>query len=614
MQLVGFCVPDRFDAILNELAAYFGLELLVVNRIDKLNSLDELRCKCVIAFNYEGDTEKVVKLKAGANAVIIWFNKEKLELPVSPKDVLPSGGQYYVYSDAVNPEEFKKAVLNVLNNSELIRQLEHREKTLLRLNLIHELTRTALSLETEVKIREFVMNRMADFYNAPSVTYLEYGTDHELYIVSHCNAKGVTRHSINRKVNDKKSYEECIHCGDPVINCTSDEDYGKGYFCAPVIRDEKTVGIIRVRYAMSNVEIAVDRMVLRVAADILAAAKIRQSAQMALEASEQKASTILDTTVDAIITIDSRGSIQTFNQAAEDLFGYKSKEVTGKNVHVLMPAPYKEEHDSYINNYQKTGERQIIGIGREVTGRRKDGSTFPMYLAVSEYEVDNKQMFTGVIRDMTEERQLEQEVMRISEHERHRIGQDLHDGLGQMLSGIGLLSRRVANKLEAEGHDMAEDMNEIRDLIKEADEYSRGLARGLVKIDLDRGGFTAAIEKLIRQSERLFRIKCELSVTDEVDITERTRAEHMYRIIQEAINNAVKHGEASEIKVLMTMGHQMLRISIKDNGRGFPKNWRSQLGLGVRIMEFRSRLIGAHFEQNNHSEGGAIITCYVPNP
>ncbi|MCH8557950.1 MAG: PAS domain S-box protein [Balneolia bacterium] len=568
----------------------------------------------MIAFDYKGDVENRLKLKSGANAIIVWFREGESKLTEIEQARLNSGSQRFVYSAAGTPEEFRVVVENVLKDRDLVRRMEHQEKTLLRLNLIHELTRTALSLGSEVEIREFVMNRMATFYNAPSCTYLEYGADNELYVVSQLNSRGVTRHGLNRKISDKKSYEECVRCGDPIINCSSGEDNQKGFFCAPVISDDKTVGLIRIRYVSPKVEIAVDRMVLRVAADILAAAKIRQSAQIALRASEQKASTILDTTVDAIITINSRGSIQTFNQAAEDLFGYKMGEVAGKNVHVLMPSPYKEEHDGYMKNYQRTGERQIIGIGREVTGRRKDGSTFPMYLAVSEYEVEGKQMFTGVVRDMTEERQLEQEVMRISEHERHRIGQDLHDGLGQMLSGIGLLSRRVANKLETEGHELADDMNEIRDLIKEADEYSRGLARGLVKIDLDRGGFTAAIEKLVRQSERLFRIKCELSVADEVDISERTRAEHVYRIIQEAINNAVKHGEASEVKVIMTMGHHLLRISIKDNGTGFPKNWRSQQGLGVRIMEFRSRLIGAHFEQHNHSEGGAIITCSVPNP
>src|SRR5690625_6188975 len=99
---------------------------------------------------------------------------------------------------------------------------------------------------------------------------------------------------------------------------------------------------------------------------------------------------------------------------------------------------YRIEQYDYNQNYQNNGNKKIIGIGREVMGRRKDSSTFPMYLAVSEVNVSNQRIYTGIIRDITENRRLEQEVLRISEHERHRIGQDLHDGLGQMLTGIKL--------------------------------------------------------------------------------------------------------------------------------------------------------------------------------
>jgi len=611
MLLIGFCVPDNFIQVLERIADQIQGELVLVRDINELNTIDIIRPKCVIAFNAAGVFDDTIRIKAGANSVFAWFDDSNSER----ENVSDAGGNNEFYFDSNDkPEGFRDNLNLILQDRDLMNELKSKERVLSRLSLIHELTRTALRLNTEKEIREFVMNRLSVFYDAPSCTYLEYGRDDELYIVSQVTSDGVLRHGLYEKVADKRDYEECVKCGDPVINCRKGAKNEAGYFCAPLLSDEKTVGLIRIRYVSAKVDISVDRMVLRVAADILAAAKIRQYTNTALQESEQRAITILNTTVDAIITIDDRGSIQTFNQAAENLFGYTLQEVAGKNVHVLMPSPYKEEHDGYMKNYQQTGERQIIGIGREVTGRRKDGSMFPMYLAVSEYEVNGKQMFTGVVRDITEERQLEQEVMRISEHERHRIGQDLHDGLGQMLSGIGLLSRRVANKLETEKHALSDDMNEIRELIKEADDYSRGLAKGLVKIDLDRGGFSAAIEKLVRQSERLFRIDCELLASQDVDITERTRAEHVYRIVQEAVNNAVKHGQASEVKVSMIMGHNVLRISIKDNGTGFPKDWRSKEGLGVRIMEFRSRLIGAHFEQHNDADGGAIVTCSVPNP
>ncbi len=111
---------------------------------------------------------------------------------------------------------------------------------------------------------------------------------------------------------------------------------------------------------------------------------------------------ILDTTVDGIITIGEDTIVQSFNKAAERIFGYTAEEVIGKNVNMLMPSPYKENHDAYVANYLRTGDRKIIGIGREVVGRRKDGATFPLYLAVSEVWVGERRLFTGILRDISE--------------------------------------------------------------------------------------------------------------------------------------------------------------------------------------------------------------------
>lgn len=122
----------------------------------------------------------------------------------------------------------------------------------------------------------------------------------------------------------------------------------------------------------------------------------------ALRASEARTRAILDAAVDAIITIDERGKIESLNPAAEKLFGYASAELIGQNVKLLMPSPYHEEHDGYLNNYVTTGQKKIIGIGREVVGRRKDGGTFPMHLAVSELWLGNRRMFTGIARDITD--------------------------------------------------------------------------------------------------------------------------------------------------------------------------------------------------------------------
>lgn len=326
-----------------------------------------------------------------------------------------------------------------------------------------------------------------------------------------------------------------------------------------------------------------------------------------LRESEARARSILRTTVDAIITIDNRGSVRTFNKAAENLFQYSSSEVIGENVKMLMPQPYRREHDDYMENYHKTGERKIIGIGREVTGKRKDGSTFPMYLAVSEVNVNGQRLYTGIIRDISEQRRLEQEVLRVSEHERHRIGQDLHDGLGQMLTGITLINKNIATSLKDEDHPLAKDVNEITDLLKEADEYARGLSRNLVPVELDSSGLVAALQRLSSNAERLFNIDCELVNTLNIHFDDPTSLTHLFRIVQEATSNAVKHGNASKVQVDMQSDDTKVVIKIEDDGTGFKPDWDQHKGLGVRIMKFRSRLIGANLEISKSKLGGAAI-------
>ncbi len=116
---------------------------------------------------------------------------------------------------------------------------------------------------------------------------------------------------------------------------------------------------------------------------------------------------ILDNVIDGIITIDNRGIVQSFNRAAETIFGYTGGEIIGRNVNMLMPEPYHSEHDDYIENYHATGIQRIIGIGREVEGRRKDGSIFPMDLAVSRSTHNGQPLFIGLVRDITERKRVE---------------------------------------------------------------------------------------------------------------------------------------------------------------------------------------------------------------
>lgn len=158
--------------------------------------------------------------------------------------------------------------------------------------------------------------------------------------------------------------------------------------------------------AISEMEVNGQRMFTGIVRDI----SERKNTEEKLRELLARTKAILDTIVDGVITISDRGLIETVNPAAEKIFGYKLQELAGKNVSMLMPNPYRAEHDQYLDNYLSTGEKKIIGIGREVTGLRKNGSTFPLELAISEMEVSGQRMFTGIVRDISERKETEEKL------------------------------------------------------------------------------------------------------------------------------------------------------------------------------------------------------------
>ncbi len=351
---------------------------------------------------------------------------------------------------------------------------------------------------------------------------------------------------------------------------------------------------------------------LQAVAHVLATAIERREREEALRESEARYRAIVETAVDAIITIDETGRILLFNPAAERIFGYRAEEVIGRNISVLMPSPYREQHDRYIRNYLETGRRRIIGQGREVTGLRKDGTTFPMYLAVSEVRLPDRRLFTGIVRDLSKTRRLEQEILRISDEERRSIGQDLHDGLGQMLTGMALISQSLARRLAAQGRPEARELEELTELIRQADRQARTLARGLIPVELEANGLQAALYRLTRQTEELFGIRCSFEAEKDVPVADNMVATHLYRIAQEALNNAVRHGRAQTITVTLAADDEALHLWVRDDGVGIPKKLPETSGMGLRIMHYRARLLGGHLEVRRRKEGGTEVHAAVP--
>lgn len=335
-------------------------------------------------------------------------------------------------------------------------------------------------------------------------------------------------------------------------------------------------------------------------------------AEDAMRDSLTRLSAVVDTAVDAIITIDERGRIESVNPATERLFGYARDEMVGHNVKLLMPEPYRGEHDGYIQRYLRTGDARIIGIGREVVGLRKDGSTAPLNLSVSEFRLGGRRMFTGILHDVTERRRLEREVLDISSAEQRRIGQDLHDGLCQELVGVAFATKLLAGRLQGKLPEEAAAVRDVAALVDGAIDQARALAHGLSPVELQGGDLAAALVALAAKVSSLFQVACQCRCDERLVLADGSTATHLYRIAQEAVSNAVKHGRAGEIELALTSTDAWVTLSVKDDGRGMPAVLPATAGIGLSTMSYRARVIGASFSVQPRPGRGTVVTCVLP--
>ena len=361
---------------------------------------------------------------------------------------------------------------------------------------------------------------------------------------------------------------------------------------------------------------------------------------------------LLEAAPDAIVIVNQEGIIALINSQTEHMFGYGREELLGKNMEILIPENLRDRHIAHRTSFHESPQTRRIGRGQIISARRKDGREFPVEIGISPLETEDGPLGISSIRDITdriiadeaihelnrelearvhqrtaalrmanenlqkeiaERHRLEHEILDISEREQQRIGQDLHDDLGQRIAGISYMSRVLANQLSADSSPECTSAEKIADLLNDALSLTRSLARGLHPVSLKSGGLIAALSDLAERTSDIFSVACTFTGPSENVELNHPVATHLYRIAQEAVTNAVNHGSATGIRITLFSHPDETTLTVADNGKGMPPPDPLHKGLGLRIMQYRSDVIGGSLEFSAPDTGtGTRVTCAVP--
>lgn len=296
--------------------------------------------------------------------------------------------------------------------------------------------------------------------------------------------------------------------------------------------------------------------------------------------SEAKAQAVLDTVVDGIITIDQFGTIDSMNPACEKIFGYQADEVIGRNVGMLMPDSYRSKHDQYLENYQETGVRRIIGIGRELIGRRKNGDEFSLDLAISETQVQNRKVYTGIVRDITERKQIEMmknEFISMVNHE-------LRTPLTSIQASLGLMKAKSLDQLDAKGKRLLEisyencgSLSSLVNDILDIEKIAAGKMEFYCEVCEMRQLVKDIVEKSFSYADK-YNVKFDVQThTDEIYCM--VDPGRFNQALLNIMSNAAKFSPDGGVVAITMVPESIdsLRISVTDKGQGIPAAFQDKI-------------------------------------
>lgn len=315
---------------------------------------------------------------------------------------------------------------------------------------------------------------------------------------------------------------------------------------------------------------------------------------------------------DAIFSRSLRGVITSWNPAAERMFGYRADEIIGRSSAVLIPTDRQEELDGVLRSI-----RRGVRVDEFDTVRRhKDGRNLHVSLSVSPLlNAAGKVVGASTIaRDISTERELDAKVLQAGERERRRLGQDLHDGLGQRLAGLELVARSLVRSLHKRSVPETRMARTLLRQIQASTREVRALARGLTPVMDDPRGLMVALEELAATTALVSRTRCRLHCEEPVLLPDHRAAVHLFRIAQESVTNAIRHGNPRSIDITLAWESGGLLLEIRNNGRPLLPGSEDARGLGRRIMSHRAKSLGGTLKVESLRPRGVRVQCRIPRP
>ena len=335
----------------------------------------------------------------------------------------------------------------------------------------------------------------------------------------------------------------------------------------------------------------------------------RQTQQIALRTQAR----ILETMREGVVLVDANNCIRLTNPTFDAMFGYRSDELLGKPVNPLVGMPPVLRTRLLRGMRDDPDGRDTLPVEFECV--RRDGTRFVASCVVTPLMMGGAEHWLAVLNDVTERKRLEREIIEIANREQQRIGSDLHDGLGQDLTGVALMLRGIVAQLRKEGSATRLDVEDVINLVNNAIESTRALARGLSPVSTEQGGLAAALQTLAGKAGERYgmRVDFRSELVAPPQLAE-TAATHLYRIAQEALTNVVRHSRASEASIELEVARGELQLRISDNGRGFVQPGDEAAGLGLKIMRYRAQMLGGDLVLETRPDGGALVRCTCPVP